>query len=168
MRTFSAAIPVVDRPCTLRVRSGFTVIELVLVLTIAAVCTAIVAPSFQPAIDGAKLRSAKTELASYLTVARASAIRRNAPSQVLISGSSVSSTVSVNGTQTTFRRATDLSLSFGVTFSGSPPASITFDPRGFLTGSSTAKYVLVRGSSKDSVCVTSRGIVAQQASGCAL
>jgi hypothetical protein len=74
----------------------------------------------------------------------------------------------VNGTQTTFRRATDFSRSFGVTFSGSPPSTITFDPRGFLTGSTTAKYILVRGSVKDSVCVTSLGIVAQQGSGCAL
>lgn len=149
-------------------RFGFTITELALVLTIAAVCMALAAPTFQPAIDAAKLRSAKTELASYLTVARASAIRRNAPSQVQVSGSSVSSTVSVNGTQTTFRRATDFSRSFGVTFSGSPPSTITFDPRGFLTGSTTAKYILVRGSVKDSVCVTSLGIVAQQGSGCAL
>src|SRR5689334_21492291 len=81
-------------------RSGFTVTELALVLTVTAVCTAIVAPKFQPAVDSAKLRSAKTQLASYLTVARASAIRRNAQSQVQLSGSSVTATVSVNGTQT--------------------------------------------------------------------
>jgi prepilin-type N-terminal cleavage/methylation domain-containing protein len=164
----NSMISAVERPTALRARFGFTVIELALVLTISAVCMAMVAPKFQPAVDAAKLRSAKTELASYLTVARASAIRRNAQSQVLISGSSVTTTVSVNGTQTTFRRATDLSVSFGVTFSGSPPSSITFDPRGFLTGSATAKYVLVRGTLKDSVCVTSMGIVAVQASGCAL
>jgi len=148
-------------------RAGFTVTELALVLTIAAVCTAMVAPKFQPTVDAAKLRSAKTELASYLTVARASAIRRNAQSQVQVSGSSVTATVSVNGAQTVFRRATDFSQSFGVTFSGSPPSAVTFDPRGFVTGSGTAKYVLVRGSLKDSVCVTSLGIVAQS-SGCAL
>ncbi len=150
-----------------RNRGGFTVMELVLVLTIAAVCTAMVAPKFQPAVDSAKLRSAKTQLASYLTVARASAIRRNAQSQVQLSGTSVTATVGVNGTQTTYLRATDFNRSFGITFSGSSPSTITFDPRGFLTGSTTAKYVLVRGSVKDSVCVTSLGIVAQQTSGCA-
>ena len=151
----------------LRARRGFTVTELVLVLTVAAVCIAIAAPRFQPAVDSAKLRAAKTTLATYLTVARASAIRRNAPSQVQLSGTSVTATVSVNGTQTLYRRATDFQTSFGVTFWGSAPAAVTFDPRGFLTGTSTAKYVLVRGSLKDSVCVTSLGVVAQQASGCA-
>ena len=168
MLTNSIIISPADRPRASRARSGFTVTELALVLTITAVCMAMVAPKFQPAVDAAKLRSAKTELASYLTVARASAIRRNAQSQVQISGSSVTTTVSVNGAQTTFRRATDLNTSFGVTFYGSPPSSITFDPRGFLTGTTTAKYVLVRGTLKDSVCVTSMGIVAVQPSGCAL
>lgn len=167
MRSASPILCRSRRPRALRTRAGFTVTELALVLTIAAVCTAIVAPKFQPTVDAAKLRSAKTELASYLSVARASAIRRNAQSQVQISGSSVTATVSVNGTQTTFRRPTDFSKSFGVTFFGSPPPSVTFDPRGFVTGGATAKYVLVRGAQKDSVCVTSLGIVAQSA-GCAL
>jgi Tfp pilus assembly protein FimT len=137
-------------------------------MTLIAVCTAMLAPRFQPAFDSAKLKSAKTELATYITIARASAIRRNATSQVAISGTSVSVTVDVNGTQTNFRRATDLSKNFGVTFSGTPPATITFDPRGFLSSTSTAKYVLVRGTATDSVCVTSLGIVAQVAKGCAL
>lgn len=56
---------------------GLTLIELMMVIAIAAILLAVAAPSFQQAINGNRLGSAANELASAINLARAEAVRQN-------------------------------------------------------------------------------------------
>jgi len=58
--------------------SGFTILELVVSLAIAAILAAIALPSFAEFIDDQRLRGVATELVSDLNFARGEAIKRNA------------------------------------------------------------------------------------------
>jgi len=58
-----------------RRQSGFTVIELMVSLTVAAVLVAMAAPSFRGVIDKSKLRGATDDVVKLLNIARGSAIK---------------------------------------------------------------------------------------------
>ncbi len=62
-----------------RVARGFTLLELLVVLAIAAVLTGIAIPGFRTAIQQAEIRDAATSFYSALTRARSEAIARNTP-----------------------------------------------------------------------------------------
>jgi type IV fimbrial biogenesis protein FimT len=57
-------------------RSGFTIIELMVVVAIAAILAAVAAPSFSTFIDNQRLRNASFDLVSDLLVARSEALKR--------------------------------------------------------------------------------------------
>lgn len=56
---------------------GLTLIELMMVIAIAAILLAVAAPSFQQALNSNRLGSAANELASAINLARAEAVRHN-------------------------------------------------------------------------------------------
>lgn len=64
---------------------GFTVIELMVTLAVAAVVVAMAVPSFQSVINGNKLAGAANELMASLQVARMEAIRRGQRAGVCLS-----------------------------------------------------------------------------------
>jgi len=63
-------------------QSGVTIVELLIVIVIASILTAVAAPSFGTFIDSARQKSAVSELVSDLNRARVEAIKRN--SRVLV------------------------------------------------------------------------------------
>ncbi|MBZ2184681.1 MAG: prepilin-type N-terminal cleavage/methylation domain-containing protein [Bryobacter sp.] len=64
--------------------SGVTLLEMLLVVGVIGLMAAISFPSFSAGLDGLRLRSASTTVASALNVAINTADRRQAPVQVLI------------------------------------------------------------------------------------
>ena len=60
-------------------RSGFTLIELMVVIAIAAILAALAAPSFREFIDNQRLRNASFDLVSDLLLARSEALKRGTP-----------------------------------------------------------------------------------------
>jgi type IV fimbrial biogenesis protein FimT len=66
-----------------RPASGFTLIELMVVLTIAVVLGAAAAPSFSSLIANQRARAASADLYAALTLARSEAIKRNLPVSVV-------------------------------------------------------------------------------------
>ena len=72
----------------LRAARGFTLVELMIVVVIAAVLAGLAVPSFQSLLVNMEVRSVSFELVSQLVFARSEALKRNANVQVLAIGSS--------------------------------------------------------------------------------
>jgi len=146
-------------------RRGFTLIEVLMVITIVGILLGVVVPRYG-AISGAmSVHSAKQELGSMLAQGRATAIRTDQTVLVVRTGN-VISLVGVNGTGSTIISQQDLGSQFNVTVSASRD-TVTYDSRGMVTGnSSTLKFVVTNGSTRDSVCLMALGKVTR--TGCAL
>lgn len=146
-----------------RHRSGFTILELVVVMTIAGIIIAITGRGIASAYAGNNRSSATRVVGSTLFQARALAIQRSMRSTLVRSGS----TILIFGDSATTRvqlgKTLDVNQRYGVTLTSNvTPAvsrdSVFFDPRGVLTGSITNyKIIVTRNSKSDTVCVTGLG-----------
>jgi Tfp pilus assembly protein FimT len=137
-------------------------------LAIMALALVLGMPKITAARESAQLESAKTQLSSYITAARFAAIRRGATAQVKRTGNRVSVTVTVSGVQQVLRSGVDLSSRYGVSLANAPD-SVAFDPRGFVIGATTtAKFILAKGTRRDSLCVTTTGFNSTSAAPCSL
>lgn len=65
--------------------AGFTIIELMMVVFVAAVFVAVALPSFSTAINNSRLQSASNELASLIQYARSSAVQNNQSMNICVS-----------------------------------------------------------------------------------
>ena len=146
-----------------RHRSGFTILELVVVMTIAGIIIAITGRGIASAYAGNNRSSATRVVGSTLFQARALAIQRSMRSTLVRSGS----TILIFGDSATTRvqlgKTLDVNQRYGVTLTSNVSPSVTrdsvfFDPRGVLTGSITNyKIIVTRNSKSDTVCVTGLG-----------
>ena len=146
-------------------RRGFTLIEVLMVITIVGILLGVVVPRYG-AISGAmSVHSAKQELGSMLAQGRATAIRTDQTVLVVRTGN-VMSLIGINGTGSTIISQQDLGSQFAVTVSASRD-TVTYDSRGMVTGnSSTLKFIVTNGSTRDSVCLMALGKVTR--TGCSL
>jgi len=151
----------------LRSRSGYTIVEMIVVLIIFAVVTGLSIPRLHGAQSSAGLRSARTQTAIYLAQAHALAIQRGREARFVRSGNVVTVTVDSSGTQVVYGRPHDLSSEHGVLIPTTTLDTIKFDSRGFATNTgTTAKVVLTRDGMRDSVCVSKLGKIITR--GCSL
>jgi prepilin-type N-terminal cleavage/methylation domain-containing protein len=72
--------------------AGFTLIELMLVVAMIAILTVIAAPSLRDVISNARMTSAANDLLTDLSIARAEAVKRGAPTAVCTSNNGTSCT----------------------------------------------------------------------------
>ena len=151
--------------CRSRLRRGFSIIELLVVLVVSGIVMRMALPRFAAMRDRMALRSAKQQMAAYLVTARASAIRRSATAVFSVSNSTISARVKLpDGSQTSLGGTVPLVSARGVTVSpggSSTPDEIAYDSRGMANLPSTHVYVLTRNSKKDSICVSRLGLIAQ-------
>lgn len=145
-------------------RSGFTILELVVVMTIAGIIIAITGRGIASAYAGNNRSSATRVVGATLFQARALAIQRSMRSTLVRSGS----TILIFGDSATTRvqlgMTVDVNQRYGVTLTSNVSPSVTrdsvfFDPRGLLTGSTTNyKVIVTKGTKADTVCVSGLGI----------
>ena len=139
---------------------GFTFLELMIAMTVAAIVMAIAIPRSAPARDGAGVRSAKQAAMSYLSIARQTAMRRGGTAQFRNVGGVLSVTSSVEGVTSVVAPPVDVEDQHGVRLT-SDVTTITYRARGFasprLAGST--KMYFSRGGRSDSLCVTILGMV---------
>lgn len=147
-------------------RAGYTLTEMVTVMVMVAVLTALTAPKLHGVTSSAGLHAARQQTAVYMAQARAVAVQRGREARFVRAGNVIKVTVDSSGTQVIVAAAYDLYREHGVTLSASRD-SIQFDPRGFAIGlSSTEQVHLTRAGLRDSVCVTKFGKLIPQ--GCSL
>jgi type IV fimbrial biogenesis protein FimT len=112
---------------------GFTLIELMVVVALAAILAAIAAPSFKSFVSGQRVKTAASDFAMAAILARSEAIKRNADVTITAvtpgdaTGWEDGWTVAVGGTALSQQQAYA-----GVTFAG-PATAITYKGSGRLS-----------------------------------
>lgn len=141
---------------------GFSFIELLIAMTVAAAVMAIAIPRSAPGRDRAGVKAAKQAVISYLSMARQTAIRRGGSAVFTNASNVIKVTSTVDNVTSVVGAPVDVSSQHGVVLGNAVP-TITFKARGFATPrlDATKKLYLTRGSAKDSICVTILGMTAK-------
>jgi prepilin-type N-terminal cleavage/methylation domain-containing protein len=159
----------VEQSTVKRNRHGFTLLELLVVFTVAAVIIGISGKGLSAAFAGNSRTSAVRVVGTTLFQARAIAIQRSRQSWLVRSGNTIKIVADSLGTKVQLGQTVDLSERYGITLSSvSTPTgrdTVSFDSRGLITGTTTAYKIIVSKDTKaDTVCVT--GLGNTRASGC--
>jgi prepilin-type N-terminal cleavage/methylation domain-containing protein len=136
-------------------RAGFTIIEVVIVVTISAILATITIPRAGRFIDGIEVRGATTEAASMFSFARHYAIAHGM--QTTLDIDPAARTVSIKSSTQTIQ-ARDLGAAHGVSISTNR-TSITYSPIGVGYGAANLTVVLGRGGAADTIVVSRLGRV---------
>jgi prepilin-type N-terminal cleavage/methylation domain-containing protein len=150
----------------LRNRKGVTLVEIMTVVVVSAVVMAIVFPSMKDTRRASAMQSARSQVESYLAVARSVAIRNGVRAFLIREGNTIRIMAdSVNGTIVTVVRPIQLDSVSNVTL-GATKDTIIYDARGFavnLSASGERFYITVASGygagATDSICVTRLGLV---------
>jgi prepilin-type N-terminal cleavage/methylation domain-containing protein len=139
-------------------RTGFSLIEMMIVVVIAGLVYAIAARPVRAAFGTASRRSATREVTSYLFRARAIGVQQSRRAWVVRSGNTLKIIVDSAGTKVQIGTIIDMNARYGATLSATPKDSIEFDPRGFVVlPASTPKIIVARPPTVDTLCVTGLG-----------
>ena len=136
-------------------RAGFTIIEVVIVVTISAILATITIPRAGRFIDGIEVRGATTEAASMFSFARNYAIAHSAQATLEIDASAQTLSIKSSG-QTIETR--DLGAAHGVNIDTNR-TSITYSPIGVGYGAANFSMVLSRGRAADTIVISRLGRV---------
>lgn len=142
-----------------RSRLGFTLIEMLMVVVIMGLVLAFALPKFNSLRNSGRVGSAKVQLSSSVTIARAAAIQNGRPARWSVSGNTVTvSAQNAAGVYVNVGAPSDFYTTHGVELSANP-STIDFDSRGIANGLNSTAKLYVRGSTTDSICVTVLGVV---------
>lgn len=151
----------------MRIRSGFTTIELALVTVIVGVMSMVAYPKFASLRDRSDIDAAKRRLVSQLSTVRAVAVQRGRRAEMRVVNNAIWVTVEQGGTQQIVSGVLRLDSLFAVRVTASNDP-VAYDSRGFAVSlpPAGAKYVLTNGTYTDSICVSKLGVL--QTRGCGL
>lgn len=129
---------------------GFTLIELMVVVALAAIMASLAAPSFRSFVSGQRIKTAASDFVMAAIFARSEAIKRNTdvtitPVTLSAAGWKDGWTVAAGATQLSQQQAYT-----GVTFDG-PDSAITYNGTGRLSGSVTT--MTITGTDGSARCV---------------
>lgn len=134
-------------------RSAFTLLEATVVLTVAAVVLAIVAPRFAAARDSAAVRSAMSDLSAAFSLARQAAMTRRTLVAVVLD--TARDVVEVRAADERIVRR-ELGAAYGIVL-GSNRDSAVYDARGFGYGASNLSITARRGKIVDTLSMSRLG-----------
>ena len=147
-----------------RVRKGFTVIELIVVIMIIGTIAMIGFPSVSNAVQKRSVQTGKQQLQSTISLARATAIQNGRFTRFVRTGNVVQAYIE-NGNQKV-AVGPPVNLAKNKVSIETAYDTIRFDPRGFATGLGVSgnyqSVKIVRGSFRDSVCVSRFGRIASR------
>jgi Tfp pilus assembly protein FimT len=152
----------------LRARSGFTMIEIMTVMTMVVFMTAMSFPKLKETRRAASMQSARAHVESYLAVSRSIAVRTGGRTYLIRKNNQLRVLADSANTQVTVVRPIDLGEISQVKLSsnGTTQAdTIVYDPRGLAVNLSETRkfYITVADGQfgagvKDSVCVSRFGL----------
>jgi len=148
-------------------RSGFTMLELMIVIVIVGVLALVGFPKIKDAIQKTNVRSARVAAGTYVATARAAAIQRGCRGVVHFSASAGTVWVTVcprmatggSGTIDTIGAVSMLGTLYNVTIATTHD-SVQFDPRGLRLNANTTTVKLTASSgAADSIVINQLGKV---------
>ena len=156
----------------LRNRKGVTLYEIITVATLAAIMLAFAYPRMSEARRAAALASARTQVESYLALARTIAIRNGGKTQFVRNGNTLKIEADTGTGWVAVAKPITIDAS-AISLSGTA-STIAFDSRGLATGLNAGgeKFYLTIVSAygagmKDSICVTRLGALLDRNCGAA-
>jgi prepilin-type N-terminal cleavage/methylation domain-containing protein len=149
----------------MRPRSGFTLVEALVVVVLLGLMAIIAFPRISAAMVKSDLRSARTTMINLVATARAASVQSNRVTWIKRVGNTayVAATPRVvplaGSTADTLGAIRNLGTTYGVTMSGAD--SIQFDPRGFgsWTGGGSVSITLSRSSHSETITIDGLGRV---------
>ena len=139
-------------------RSGFTLLEVMMVMVMAALIIAMAVPKFGQLRESGRMKAARTQMISTLSTARAAAIQNGRPARwIRIGDQVIVQTTNNAGNFTTFMKPVDFNTAYKVSLN-STSSLVNYDARGFATGANNFR-VYIRGATVDSICITNAGAV---------
>lgn len=148
-------MPVARIQPPVRRRTGFTLLELVLVLAIVGVLSALAIPRAGALLDGIGVRGAAAEAEALFSVARHAALSRGA--RVSVDLDAATGRLVVRAGSDTLR-VRDLGAAHGVAMT-STRSSASYSPGGLGYGASNLSIVFTRGAAAESVYLSRLGRV---------
>jgi prepilin-type N-terminal cleavage/methylation domain-containing protein len=147
------------RPNPLSNRSGFSLIEMVVVLVLIFVIASFAVPSMQNYVGHGKNRRALDRVASDIALARMAAVRAGQRATITFTGSGYTIQLQTNPVKTV--RQVSLSSEYGGATVTAPTVdgTLVFDSRGLLVSSGLGPVVVRVGDTADSAFVTGAGRV---------
>ena len=147
-----------------RSRRGYTLTEMLIVVSVVGLLTLFSLPKFSGLAERNRMTAAREELAAAIATARAAAVQKGRTATLFLSGNQMWVTVVTSdaGATTTIVPVKSFSTLYNVSVAAAAPSgltSVTFDMRGFATPrlSATGKFLITRGSRRDSLCITTAG-----------
>lgn len=134
--------PIRSFPQPPRAASGFTLLELIVTLAVAAILVTVAIPGFATFITNQHVKTASQELFSDLLYARSEAIKRNGQVTVTKAGSWADGWTITDAGGTTLRKHQALDqIKLGDGNGGTPAVdSVTYDRTGRLVGGGTPTF----------------------------
>lgn len=124
-----------------RAAHGFTLIELMVVITIAGIMATIGLPSFRTFIEGQRIKTASSDFAMAAVYARSEAIKRNAEVKIIAASGGWTNGWNVTVTSGSLVIGTQAPYS-GITFATSPTATeVAYQGSGRLGSAATTLTV---------------------------
>ena len=146
-------------------RSGFTMLELMIVIVIVGVLALVGFPKIKDAIQKTNVRSARVAAGTYVATARAAAIQRGCRSVLHFTVNTVWVTTACPTSVDTISGVQDLYVRFKVTMSASRD-SVQYDPRGLsmdaFPSNTVARLTGRVTTNQDSVMINPIGKVVRQ------
>ncbi|HET9642931.1 MAG TPA: GspH/FimT family pseudopilin, partial [Burkholderiaceae bacterium] len=132
-----------------RSQSGFTLVELMAVVVVAAILLMVTVPSFVSMLARMRIEGSANELTTDLQYARAESLQRGANVTVQITTGGTGYTVTCAGCSSTIKT---VNLSSGITVAGGP---VTFSSlRGMSTSNADVNFALTSVATTASLTVT--------------
>lgn len=140
---------------SLREQFGFTLLELLVVMTVAAVLMALALPRFASLRDARAVRAAMDDVAGGFSLARQTALAQRTSVAIVFDTSA--NVVQIRSAGGSVRRA-GLKESFGVTLSANRDSAV-YDARGLGYGVSNLTVIVRRGNFVDTLTMSRLGRV---------
>lgn len=144
------------REPVVRRQSGFTLIELIVVLTVAAVLMGIGIPSFREFTATQKVKGAAFDFAAALLLARSEAVKRNATVTMTQTGGSWSNGWTVASGGTTLSTQGSLGTVDITPIDPSTTTAVSYQGNGRLDPATTLSFEFATAHTKQVRCLTIR------------